>query len=314
MLSLLQPVRDSLRLRVQRFSKGLMVDFTAKPIDGCEAPALGTPPSGEPTFWKEESSLREGLALQARVIRALMLREVRTLYGRHRLGYLWAFFEPLLHMSFWFVLFIFIRRAPSVYDMSPLLFLACGLIPFFCFRNVGTFVQGAISSNSALLQFPPVRQVDTIISRFLLKSATMVVVGVGIFGVMIFTGVAGWPSDSMQVLLATLAMLFFGLGFGSFNCMICVLYPAYSKFSNVVNRVFYFTSGLFFIPEMFPPNVLEYLSWNPALHGVGLFRSGWSSLYESQEASWNYLLTASAILLLLGLVLEPMVKKIRESE
>jgi capsular polysaccharide transport system permease protein len=258
--------------------------------------------------------LREGLALQVQVVRALMLREVRTLYGRHRLGYLWAFFEPLLHMGFWFVLFIFIRRAPSVYDMSPLLFLATGLIPFICFRNVSAFVQGAISSNSALLQFPPVKQIDTIIARFLLKSATMLIVGAGIFGVMIFTGVASWPSDPAQVLLATLAMLFLGLGFGSLNCMICVIYPAYLKLSGLVFRVLYFTSGLFFLPEMLPPKALEYLSWNPVLHGLGLFRSGWSSLYESQVASWNYLLSISAILFLLGLLLEPMVRKIRESE
>jgi capsular polysaccharide transport system permease protein len=291
-----------------------MVAFTAKPIDGRETPALGTPPSGEPTFWKEESSLREGLALQTWVVRALILREVRTLYGRHRLGYLWAFFEPLLHMGFWFVLFIFIRRAPSVYDMSPLLFLATGLIPFICFRNVSAFVQGAISSNSALLQFPPVKQIDTIIARFLLKSATMLIVGAGIFGVMIFTGVASWPSDPAQVLLATLAMLFLGLGFGSLNCMICVIYPAYLKLSGLVFRILYFTSGLFFLPEMLPPKALEYLSWNPVLHGLGLFRSGWSSLYESQVASWNYLLSISAILFLLGLLLEPMVRKIRESE
>jgi DNA-binding transcriptional LysR family regulator len=38
-------------------------------------PALAHPPSGEPEFWRGESSLREALALQARVVRALVLRE-----------------------------------------------------------------------------------------------------------------------------------------------------------------------------------------------------------------------------------------------
>ena len=142
----------------------------------------------------------------------------------------------------------------------------------------------------------------------------MLVVGLGIFGALIFTGVAGWPNDLLQVISATLAMLFLGLGFGTFNCMISVLVPAYTKFTGVVNRILYFTSGLFFLPESLPPVVLEYLYWNPALHGVGLFRSGWSSLYESQVASWDYLLLVSSILLLLGLLLEPLVQKVRESE
>lgn len=314
MPSLLQPVRDSLRLRVRRFSKGLLVAFTAKQNEIEDSLAQAAPPSSEPTFWKEESSLREGLALQARVVRALILREVRTLYGRHRLGYLWAFFEPLLHMGFWFLLWGLVRHGHAVHDMAPLVFLSCGLIPFFCFKNVAAFVQGAIGSNAALLQFPVVKQIDTVIARFLLKSATMLVVGLGIFGVLIFTGVANWPDDPLEVICAALAMLWLGLGYGTFNCMLCVLFPTYTKFTGVLSRFFYFTSGLFFVPESLPGPVLEYLQWNPALHGVELFRSGWSSLYESRFATFDYLLFFGSILLIIGLVLEPRIQKIRESE
>ena len=314
MPSLLQPVRDSPRLRVRRFSKGLLVAFTAQQNEMKDALAQAAPLSSEPTFWKEESSLREGLALQARVVRALILREVRTLYGRHRLGYLWAFFEPLLHMSFWFLLWGLVRHGHAVHDMAPLVFLSCGLIPFFCFMNVAAFVQGAIGSNAALLQFPVVKQIDTVIARFLLKSATMLVVGLGIFGALIFTGVANWPDDPLEVICAALAMLWLGLGYGTFNCMLCVLFPTYAKFTGVLTRILYFTSGLFFVAESLPGPLLKYLQWNPAFHGVELFRSGWSSLYESRFATFDYLLFFGSILLIIGLVLEPRIQKIRESE
>lgn len=268
----------------------------------------------EVAFWKEESSLREGVILQLRVVRALMLREVRTSYGRHRLGYLWAFFEPLIHIGFWFVLWTLLRRGHTVHEMPPLVFLSCGLIPFFCFKNVGAFLQGSISANAALLQFPPVKQIDTIIARFLLKSATMFVVGLLIFGVLIFLEIAEWPSNPLEVLGATLAMFLLGLGYGTFNCMLCVIWPTYSNFTGVMGRVLYFTSGLFFVPETLPNEVLKYLQWNPALHGVEIFRSGWSSLYESRFASFDYLLGVGLALFLLGLVLEPRVRKLRESE
>lgn len=291
-----------------------MATFPANPSSTGEAPALATPPSGEPTFWREESSLREGLVLQARVVRALMLREVRTLYGRHRLGYLWAFFEPVTHIAFWFLLWTFMQRGNVVHDMAPLVFLSCGLIPFFCFKNVAAFVQSAIASNSALLQFPPVKQIDTVIARFLLKSTTMLVVGLALFSILIFTGIAGWPHDPLQVLYATLAMLLLGLGYGTFNCVLCNLFPVYTHFTGVTARVLYFTSGLFFVPETLPTPVLNVLQWNPALHGVELFRSGWSALYESRFATFDYLLFFALVLLLFGLLLEPRVRKIRESE
>lgn len=277
-------------------------------------PILPHPPSSEPVFWREESSLREGLALQARVVRALMLREVRTLYGRHRLGYLWAFFEPVTHIGFWFLLWTFMHRGSVVHDMAPLVFLSCGLIPFFCFKNVAAFVQNAIGSNAALLNFPPVKQIDTVIARFLLKSATMLTVGLMIFGFLIFTGVADWPADPLQVLLATMAMLLLGLGYGTFNCVLCNLFPTYVHFTGIISRVLYFTSGLFFVPETLPAPVLDVLQWNPALHGVELFRSGWSALYESRFASFGYLVLFALVLLAFGLLLEPRVRKIRESE
>lgn len=258
--------------------------------------------------------MRDGLALQARVVRALMLREVRTLYGRHRLGYLWAFFEPITHIAFWFLLWTFMHRGNVVHDMAPLVFLSCGLIPFFCFKNVAAFVQSAISSNSALLQFPPVKQIDTVIARFLLKSTTMLVVGLALFSILIFTGIAGWPHDPLQVVFAALAMLLLGLGYGTFNCVLCNLFPVYTHFTGVTARVLYFTSGLFFVPETLPTPVLNVLQWNPALHGVELFRSGWSALYESRFATFDYLLFFALVLLLFGLLLEPRVRKIRESE
>lgn len=309
-----QPVPASRQQPVRRFFDPLSLVFLMDRLEASEVPALAPPPSGEPSFWREESSLREGLALQARVVRALMLREVRTLYGRYRLGYLWAFFEPITHIGFWFLLWTFMRRGNSVHDMAPLVFLSCGLIPFFCFKNVASFVQGAISSNAALLQFPPVKQIDTVIARFLLKSATMLVVGLTIFSILIFTGVADWPSDPLQVLLAAMAMLLLGLGYGTFNCVVCHLFPAYSHFTGVTGRVLYFTSGLFFVPESLPTPVLDILQWNPALHGVELFRSAWSALYESRFASFDYLVVFALLLLLFGLLLEPRVRKIRESE
>ena len=39
--------------------------------------------------------MREGLRIQARVIGALMMREVHTRYGRENIGYLWLILEPM---------------------------------------------------------------------------------------------------------------------------------------------------------------------------------------------------------------------------
>ncbi|OSI13639.1 sugar ABC transporter permease, partial [Neisseria dumasiana] len=43
----------------------------------------------ETTFW-------ESLAIQKRVVGALLMREIITRYGRNNIGFLWLFVEPLL--------------------------------------------------------------------------------------------------------------------------------------------------------------------------------------------------------------------------
>jgi hypothetical protein len=43
-----------------------------------------------------EPSLRRSWSIQRRVIWALLLREIMTRYGRHNIGFLWLFVEPML--------------------------------------------------------------------------------------------------------------------------------------------------------------------------------------------------------------------------
>ena len=42
------------------------------------------------------SSRRRSATIQLRVIHALIMREVLTRYGRHNIGFLWLFIEPML--------------------------------------------------------------------------------------------------------------------------------------------------------------------------------------------------------------------------
>src|SRR4051812_12881333 len=97
--------------------------------------------------------MAEGLRTQGRVLLALMLREARTRYGRTRAGYLWAFIEPAVHISFFALLFS--TRVPVVpLGHSMVLFLATGFSTYLGFRNVMSRTQGGYGSNEALLSFP----------------------------------------------------------------------------------------------------------------------------------------------------------------
>jgi len=247
---------------------------------------------------------RRGLRQQAVVIEALILREVRTRFGKHRMGYLWALVEPCLFIGMWLAIYYWFRVGVMIHDMTPVLFMSSGLVPFLAFRRVAQFVEDSISSNTSLLQFPLVKSIDTFLARFILESATQVLVGAIIFLSLIILGLAKPPSNLLQLFVSGGALLGLGFGLGVFNCMIEAHLPAYGKISSMLFRVLFWTSGVFFLIDKFPKPIQEVLQWNPVLHGVELFRSSWSHTYQTPVGSIWYMLIWIFGFLLVGLVLE----------
>lgn len=247
---------------------------------------------------------RKGLRQQVVVIGALILREVRTRFGRHRIGYLWALIEPCLYISVWLAVFYWIRAGSMVHDMSPVLFMSCGLVSFLAFRRVATYVENAISSNTALLQFPLVKGVDTLLARFILEAATQILVGIIIFGSLMLLGFAKYPSDALLLFLSAGALLTLAFAFGSFNCMIEAHFPAYGKCTSTIFRILFWTSGVFFLIDKFPRPIQDVLQWNPVLHGIEMFRTSWSHTYSTRIGSIWYMLIWIVGLFLVSIILE----------
>lgn len=248
--------------------------------------------------------LRRGFRQQAVVVCALILREVRTRFGEHRLGYLWALLEPCMFIALWLGVFAVFRVGSMIHDMGPTLFMAAGIIPFFAFRHVASYVEVGISANGALLQFPQVGSVDALLARFILESSTQILIGAVIFSALVLTEQAKPPRDILGIYIASGSLLLLGFGFGAFNCMVTVLLPVYARFSMITQRLLFWTSGIFFLVDKFPTPAQKILAWNPVLHGIELFRTAWSHTYRTAIGSVWYILACAGVFLLLGLLLE----------
>lgn len=251
-----------------------------------------------------EDSLRHALREQVCVVWALMMREVMTRFGRHKLGYFWVFLEPAIHIGVWFVIRLVIRDGGGAADMSPWLFLGTGVMPLVIFMQMNSYVGGAISANGALLAFPPVKTLDTIAARFLLDSGTLIVVAVTLFTTMVAWGVATWPDSLGTLALAGGGMALLGLGFGMCKAIATAFFPIAGNLNIIIVRALYLTSGIFFDPERLPPDIQYWLSFNPCLHGVQLFRHGYSELYITNLADPWYLFSWALSLVALGLLAE----------
>jgi len=252
--------------------------------------------------------MAEAVRIQGRVLLALMLREARTRYGRTKAGYLWALLEPIIHISMLYFLFKYRLRMVAIGDNIPI-FLATGFLTYIGFRNVMNRTGGGYGSNEALLSFPIVKVMDVFVGRALLELGTWIAVTFILLGGLIALGYGPLPRDVITMLIAVLALFLIGFGVGTFIGIASEFVPAIGSFMRVPQRLLYFTSGLFFLPEALPPAARDILAWNPILHGITLFREGYFPSYDSYVLDVQYLFGWAVGSVLLALVTERVARK-----
>lgn len=254
------------------------------------------------------TQLTESLTIQGRVLLALMLREARTRYGRQRMGYLWALIEPILHIVGFYLIFRLTLRIIPLGESLPM-FLATGLSTYFGFSHVLNRTRGGFGSNEALLSYPPVNVMDVFLARAILEFATWVIVTIIILGSLILIGFDPLPRSIPMMMLAMVLLFGIAFGVGVMSGIASQFFASLDSLLSLPFRLLYFTSGVFFLPDVMPAGMREVLAWNPVLHGITLFRMGYYENYNSHMLDIEYLFMWSIACLLLAFVTERMSRK-----
>jgi capsular polysaccharide transport system permease protein len=247
-------------------------------------------------------------AVMGRVILAVILRETRTRFGKTRLGYLWALFEPLMHTLIFVAIFSAAGRGAPIGD-SLTLFLVTGFIPWLLFDHVSGRVAHAIDANSALLIYPQVTPVDLMMARTVLETSTLIIVAVLLLAGIHLVLVPVALDDPLQMTGAVACLVLLSTGIGMVNAAVGTISNSYEHLFGMAKRVLYFVSGTFFSVETLPVQAREILAYNPLLHLVEWFRSGFFVGFQSRFYDWRYPVAFAAIALLAGLVAERAVRR-----
>jgi len=152
------------------------------------------------------AELGESFAVQRRVVWALYLRETLTRYGRHNLGFLWLFLEPMIFTlgitTFW-------TLAKTIHgsDLPIVPFAITGYSSVLMWRNMPGRLAKAVEPNLGLMHHRNVRLIDIYLSRLLLEigGVTMSFIFLTLF----FWGIE-WmkpPEDVLQVMFGWLLII-----------------------------------------------------------------------------------------------------------
>ncbi|MEC9471930.1 MAG: ABC transporter permease [Pseudomonadota bacterium] len=245
--------------------------------------------------------LRQGLKRQFAITFALVVREMTTRYGNKFGGYMWAVLDPVLTIAILTTVFSAVAHIPPL-GRSFTLFFATGYIAFYMYRSTSEQVGSAVEANRALLNYPVVRPYDTILGRIFLQVATLFVVNALLFGALYFVV----PFESINlapIFQASLIAIALGAGVGASNIVWFHLSSTYKQIWGIINRPAFIVSGVFFLPDTVPHPFREWLMWNPLVHIVGLFRTGFYPTYRASYVDMPYIIGLTVFSIVFGFFL-----------
>ena len=245
---------------------------------------------------------------QFNVINALVLRETRTRFGRHQLGYAWALVEPALMILTFYILFsVGNRTAPP--GMDILGFLSTGIVPYLAFTKCTTQVSQAINGNRGLLFYPQVKPLDVVFARVSLEFATYFAVFVLLMSINVLTRQELTIADPLLIVVGFVLACLFGASLGLIFMGLGQLSPVADRARGPLMRPFFWVSGIFFTADSLPEKYLDSALYNPVLHIVELVRAGWYPTYSDTHASITYVALWIIGLALVGLTLEVITRR-----
>lgn len=253
-------------------------------------------------------SILNSVNAQFRVIGAIILRDMRTRFGRTHLGYLVAVAWQLSHASFILLGHGVANRVAPI-GGDPVVFVATGIIPYIICLYPSRQITFSIGQNKPLLLFPIIRVSDIIFARSILEMLTsFVVVLLFIAIITIFVGIDITPARPVEAVTGIIAAMYFALAMGFVNALLMSIVKMWNVVQLIMFIIMYLTSGALMPPSNLSADLQYYVWFNPLMHLVEWVRSGYYEDQGSDILSKEYVLIFSTYLLFCGLLGERFIR------
>lgn len=255
-----------------------------------------------------QRTLLNALIEQKNVMGAVVLRDLRTRFFNHGLGFLVVPLFPFLHLFALLTVYTIVGRA-SAYGDDLTIFLVTALIPTLTFMYVSRFMSYSLLENRQMLTYPVVSILDVIFARAFLELLAALQMVAAVMAVLYALGSDPFPHDPVQAYYALIATFFLSVATGIVICILCMVFEFVATLWSLTLIVFYLSSGFFYVPAFLPEPVLKVLSWNPVLHCTEWMRIAFYPGYPEQVLDRTYLIGTSFLLLLVGLSAERLFRR-----
>lgn len=244
--------------------------------------------------------LARSAAIQGRVLGALLMREILTRYGRHNVGFLWLFLEPMLFTlgvtALWTA-----TKAVHGHNMPIVAFAVTGYSSVLLWRNCTNRCVMAVEPNLGLLFHRNVRVMDLFLSRILLEVAGATVSLMVLSAAFVAMGWMEPPADLLRAIAAWLLLAWFA---ASLSLVVGALTERFEVVERVWHTITYLLfplSGAVFMVDWLPRAWHDPILLLPMVHGVEMLRSGWFGGAVATHYDAGYVVATCMVLSFCGI-------------
>jgi len=243
------------------------------------------------------------------VMTAVMLRDMRTRFFNHGLGFLIVSLWPLAHMLILIGVYSLLGRSAPFGDSLRVFFLT-GLIPTLTFMYVSRFMSLSLILNRPMLAFPVVKVLDIMAARALLEVTAAFITLFFAFIILLLFGDDPFPRDPFEAFYAYLSLLLLAIGVGSIAGVITMFFSFFSTIYGLSMILVYILSGTLMVASSLPEAIIYPLSFNPVLHAVEWMRIAYYEGYSDRVLDRQYLIGFGLTSLCIGLLMERTFRKV----
>jgi len=249
----------------------------------------------------DTTTFNQSLTINLRVIGALLMREIITRYGRHNLGFLWLFLEPMMFTLGVTAIWSYTHANHLGSTLPIAAFTLTGYSTILLWRNMPTRCVSAVIPNLGLMYHRNVVLLDIFVSRIVLE-VTAVTASFSTLGILFFsTGLMKAPVDIVPVLIGWMMLAWFGASMSLFVGALGARSEVIEKIWHPISYLTFPLSGAAFMLEWLPSPARAVLIWMPTVNCCEIIRQGFFGPMVHAHYDMSYVAIFNTCLMLLGL-------------
>lgn len=242
------------------------------------------------------------ISRQFSIIRALMMREMVTRFGREGLGFLWLIGEPLMFCGGVLIMWSIIK--PSYEHgirVGP--FLMTGYMSLLLLRHQISYLQGTIQGNIGILYHGKVKVFHLFFSRIALEFWGATGAFLFVYIVLIIINQVGLPKDILLLYSGWGLMALVSCGTGLVMAGVSLRSEIAERITPLLTYLLIPISGAFFMVSWIPSQYRDLYLLIPFPHAIEMIRAGVFGEFVETHYNPVYVFCWGVVLNVFGLLL-----------